>query len=61
MNENQLVSIWINKVLNEHFKTEKAEGSDKLFIKLIGLSKENIEALLDGFREQKRQEQLKII
>ena len=53
MNENQLVSIWINKVLNDHFKAEKEEGTDKLFIKITGLSQDNIEALLDSFREDK--------
>lgn len=53
MNENQLVSIWINKVLNEHFKAEKKQGTDKLFIKITGLNQENIEVLLNSFREEK--------
>ena len=62
MNENQLVSIWINKVLNEHFKAEKKQGTDKLFIKITGLNQENIEVLLNSFREEKtrRQEQNRI-
>jgi DNA segregation ATPase FtsK/SpoIIIE, S-DNA-T family len=51
MNENNLLSQWINRILVEHFRTEKAQSTEKLFIKISGLNIDNYKSLLDILNE----------
>ncbi|MET3320334.1 UNVERIFIED_ORG: S-DNA-T family DNA segregation ATPase FtsK/SpoIIIE [Peribacillus simplex] len=53
MNENNLIGSWINKLLSDHFKAEKQNHTEKLFLKITGLNQENIISLLNEFRKSK--------
>lgn len=53
MNENNLIGSWINKLLSDHFKAEKQNHTEKLFLKITGLNQENIISLLNEFRQSK--------
>ncbi|GAA1368359.1 FtsK/SpoIIIE domain-containing protein [Peribacillus frigoritolerans] len=53
MNENNLIGLWINKLLSDHFKAEKRNHTEKLFLKITGLNQENIISLLNEFRKSK--------
>ncbi|MBD1381553.1 FtsK/SpoIIIE domain-containing protein [Metabacillus arenae] len=43
---NQILGKWIFNILLAHFKEQKQEITDKLFIKINGLTNENVEAVL---------------
>ena len=47
---NELLGKWIYYVLNNHFLNQKNENAEKLFIKINGLTGENIEAVLHELR-----------
>ncbi|MEC3884848.1 FtsK/SpoIIIE domain-containing protein [Halobacillus sp. HZG1] len=48
---NNLLGKWIYSVLRNHFYDQKSENAKKLFIKINGLTKGNIEAALHELRE----------
>lgn len=50
MNGDKLLAIWIDRLLKDHFKKQKSENTEKLFIKISGLTNTNIEALLEQLR-----------
>lgn len=52
MNGNRLLALWLNRVLLDHFKKQKSENTDKLFIKVSGLTDTNVEALLFKLKEE---------
>lgn len=50
MNSDKLLSVWISRLLTEHFKKQKKDNTEKLFIKISGLTRSNIESLLEELR-----------
>ncbi|WP_423798167.1 FtsK/SpoIIIE domain-containing protein [Neobacillus sp. SAB-20_R2A] len=48
---NTLLGKWIYTVLLNHFKNQKSENTDKIFIKISGLNDENIPDVLHELRE----------
>ncbi|MFD1020957.1 FtsK/SpoIIIE domain-containing protein [Thalassobacillus hwangdonensis] len=50
MQSNQLLGKWIYYVLKSHFSNQKKENAEKLFIKVNGLTHENIESVLSELR-----------
>ncbi len=53
MNGNRLLAIWLNRVLLEHFKKQKTENTDKLFLKISGLTDTDVNAFLLKLKEEK--------
>jgi len=51
MDRNRLLAVWLYRVLLDHFKKEKNENTDKLFIKISGLTDTNVLALLNKLKE----------
>src|SRR3954470_17066283 len=52
MNGDRLLAVWLNRVLLDHFKKQKSENTDKLFIKISGLTDINVTALLLKLKEE---------
>lgn len=50
MNGNKLLALWINRLLLDHFKKQKNDHTEKLFVKISGLTISNIEAILNQLR-----------
>ena len=50
MNEDKLLGLWINRILLEHFRNQKKEHADKLFVKISGLTEANVYSLLNELR-----------
>ncbi|YCA45509.1 DNA translocase FtsK [Bacillus sp. JZ8] len=48
--EDQLLAQWINRLLVDHFKTQKQENTEKLFIKISGLTTKNTYTLLQELK-----------
>lgn len=44
--EDKLLAQWINRLLVDHFKKQKDEHTEKLFVKITGLTSNNIQLLL---------------
>jgi DNA segregation ATPase FtsK/SpoIIIE, S-DNA-T family len=49
---NKLLGQWIYSVLQEHFKNQKNDHTDKIFIKVSGLSDDNINAVLNELKDK---------
>ncbi|WP_283152651.1 FtsK/SpoIIIE domain-containing protein [Guptibacillus hwajinpoensis] len=49
---NEILGKWISNILLDHFKEEKQGNTDKLFIKVNGLTDENVKAVLKELKEQ---------
>jgi DNA segregation ATPase FtsK/SpoIIIE, S-DNA-T family len=47
----KLLAIWINRLLQDHFKKQKNDNTEKLFIKISGVGSSNIPILLETLRE----------
>jgi DNA segregation ATPase FtsK/SpoIIIE, S-DNA-T family len=52
---NKLLGQWIFTVLLDHFKTQKDDHTDKIFIKVSGLSSDNISAVLNELKEKNQE------
>lgn len=50
MNGNKLLALWVNRLLLDNFIRQKNEQTEKLFVKISGLTISNIEALLQQLR-----------
>ncbi|UAL53607.1 FtsK/SpoIIIE domain-containing protein [Metabacillus dongyingensis] len=46
MKSDKLLALWINRLIVDHFKAQKKDFTEKLFIKITGLTNNNIEELL---------------
>ncbi|MED1603283.1 FtsK/SpoIIIE domain-containing protein [Alkalihalophilus marmarensis] len=49
---NELLGQWVFSVLNKHFEDQKNENTNKIFIKINGLSANHIEAVLNNLHEK---------
>lgn len=49
---NKILGKWIYQILLEHFKEQSLDATSKLFIKVNGLSDENVTALLEELNEK---------
>ncbi|MCM3729908.1 FtsK/SpoIIIE domain-containing protein [Neobacillus cucumis] len=52
---NKLLGKWIYTVLFNHFKNQKNDNTDKIFIKVSGLSEDNIHGVLNELKEKNQE------
>jgi DNA segregation ATPase FtsK/SpoIIIE, S-DNA-T family len=48
----KLLAIWVNRLLQDHFKKQKNDDTEKLFIKISGVGNTNVPVLLETLREE---------
>ncbi|MFC5772830.1 FtsK/SpoIIIE domain-containing protein [Ectobacillus antri] len=51
MDQNQLLSSWINEIIHRYFKSENANHTEKLFIKISGFDENSFQSILNIMRE----------